>query len=451
MSESAFTLLNLSEVETPLDSSAPPTVTSRKEDLRKAISARMRLSQGVCSPASPRSVSALSMKPANEATDGGKLSLSRKKSPEAVPSSAVPAGPAAIPCLRQRAASVLSARGSVMSTARAGGSSTTLASPKSDMPVVGRTPVPSTSYAQFPLDTAKRLRTIQAKKQEAVVLRVMPKSHSLQQMLLDEASKREVLGLEQNLAYVKIVNAFKAETLKKRQKEQLEMQKETVKQNAAEIEGECRQSLRRLNLLQPRNKVCTAVLSELKKEDGDLELFGHLLEEDKKLVKGLKQDAKFDASKTASTDGGSLTFKMKRLLAASFNAAAILDGSEVRASVEDVTTIPSKLPAEKRALVLRNEDDEAVLEWFQVRALEVEEAIEQALALAERVDEVSPEVLGGAKHSILWSKANLTAIAKTKTEDAAKVSKISSSVLSFDGCSSISVSEKEVSDVMEDL
>eukprot|EP00796_Vickermania_ingenoplastis_P007589 gene7589-5350_t len=329
-----------------------------------------------------------------------------------------------------------------------------------------RKKLPTTAYAKYSFDVAKYLREVAQRRQEAVVLRVLPRSHQLMSLVELEQMQRDVMTVEEGNARVSIqnkkadeynrklmaqltaANKARQEALKKQQAEELAAQKALVAENLKATEVEMRARLQLVNQLQPRNAAVTAALAELKQEDSELEVLGQLLEEEKRLQKALKADARFNAAKTAAADGGAAPFWLKQCAASSFNVAAILAGSPLRAAVADNAAVPAKLPAEKRVVVVTHRETGEVLLWAQARTLAAaheEYGPGAALALLERVRSagVFPSAAAAA---VLWSKedhAELTKQAK-QTEEAAAALPVSAAVLSVQGVSSIPLAAKDV-------
>lgn len=314
---------------------------------------------------------------------------------------------------------------------------------------------------------AKYLREVAQRAQEATVLRVLPKAQQLEQLVAQEQMMRDVLVAEewsnrttvQNkradeynkrvMSQLAARNKATQELMKKQHADEMTAQKTLVAESQKTTDNEIRDKLQLVNQLQPRNTVVAAALADLKKEGGDLAVIGELLEEEKRLRKALKADVRFQSSASAG-EGGAFTFWLKQCIASSFNAAAILSASPLRAAVADVVGFPSKLAQEKRVLTVRRvEDDKHVLLWAQARCL-VGEPAETAAAASNLIEKASA-VFSEAISMVLWSKedyAELSKLAK-QSEEVAAVNPKSNSVLRVEGVASVPLSNKEVQALAE--
>lgn len=343
----------------------------------------------------------------------------------------------------------------------------------SSSPVIDglRKKLPSTAFSTYSFENAKYLRELAQRRQETVVLRVLPKAQQLEQLVELEQMQREGICLEEDnnrcainhkrtdeynkkrLLQFTQANKVRQEALKRRHAEDLASQKTAVTEGMKATEQEIKDRLKLINTLLPRNAVFTAALADLKKEDSDLSVLGAFLEEEKRLQKGLKADARFATSKTASADGGAITFWMKQCAASAFNVQAIISSSPYRASVLDLAAMPTKLSHEKRVLTIHHEDDDEkavdkVLLWAQTRLLSAEEnGAEPATSLLERmVGQGTSLFSSGCQSLVLWCKEDYTELAKLAKQDefAGKVLPHSSAVLSYDGVSAAPLLLKDV-------
>lgn len=249
------------------------------------------------------------------------------------------------------------------------------------------TTMPSGQFAGYGLDTAKYLKELVRRRDEAVYLRVLPRTQLLQQLAQQEAAARELSLQQEGSGRLTIVHkaledrakkaelaAAKAgkeglEAMKRTHAEEVAAQKASVAALHAETEREVRERLALIQRLQPKLNPTAASLADVRREDSDCVVLAQLLEEDKRLQKALKGDSRYDKSKTADTDGGALPFWLKHCAAASFNVAAILQAQPCRAAVIDAPSLATKVAADKKVLVVRATVDEksAVIAWAHTR------------------------------------------------------------------------------------
>lgn len=290
------------------------------------------------------------------------------------------------------------------------------------------------TFAQFPFDTAKYLKEVAGSLQNVEVARLLPKVLQLDQLLEQESLKRESIALDEETLRVGLkhrweelelklhrVRVLEARTeryarLKKAQTDELAEYKEARTAALKEIETDIKeQRLKVVNQMLPRNAVVTAALKDLRQVGSELGLLGAFLEEEKKIRKALKASARFDASRTAESDGGALSYWLKDCAASSFNLKAIMEGSPLRAVVVDLPVSFTKLPHEKRVVQIRQVGEDGsllnqVLMWAQICVLPTEETLTLAASLHERL--TADPSLGGAPGVILWSKDELAEVTR---------------------------------------
>ncbi|KEG05439.1 hypothetical protein DQ04_21981000, partial [Trypanosoma grayi] len=229
----------------------------------------------------------------------------------------------------------------------------------------------STSSSQYSFDTMKQLKDVLRKREEIPALRVLPKTHLLLQLLLQEQSERELFTHQERMFRQQIVhkrdedrlkkeeqrlqqrNRERFDELKRKQAEELAAKKEVVTTFQKQLDVEVKEKLKLVCMLQPRMNVAAAVVAEIKCEGSPCTLLPDLMEEEKRVAKALKTDSRH--SKT-SADCGAVPHWMRTCVAGSYNVAAILQDAPYRATVEDAIKVPNA--ALRKLVVVRHVGDD---------------------------------------------------------------------------------------------
>ncbi|EPY25517.1 hypothetical protein STCU_06726 [Strigomonas culicis] len=204
-------------------------------------------------------------------------------------------------------------------------------------------------------------------------------------------------------------------------------------------------------MVQPRLNVANAVLADLKCEPCDCLRLGLLLEEEKRLLKGIKMDARYNKTKTADVDGGAIPYWFKHVLASAFNVSAILQASELRAAVEDAPGITSRNPGEKKVVVVRAgaEPSAALVAWAHTRSGPDVEALAAAFLAAPPAPTTLSAHVGQGVILPKDELAELTRKARAPKSEIAEIAALLTNALTVDGITTPDFTAKDVAAIGE--
>lgn len=348
---------------------------------------------------------------------------------------------------------------STLTSARLGSGRTCIASAIPGRP---RSTMPEGNFTQYSFDVAKVLREYVRRRDENVLLRVLPKMHQLQQHVLQELCAREQMLLQEQTARLLVVSKFAEERarrqeqqqvknakerlddLRKRQQAEIQEQRATATMLMADTEKEIRERLKHLQVLHPRLGPTSAALADVRHEQSDCAILAELLEEDKKLQKALRADNRFNKCTTAEADGGALSYWFRHCVVASFNVAAILQRSPLRASVQDVAAVGIQMISDRRVVVVRAAGDGQIVAWAHAR-LALSDVVAAGEAFATLT--VSEDLPKDSGVGILWLKEDLALAiraARAPKSTIADIASISKSILSVGSVASSELTAKDV-------
>ncbi|KAH9582334.1 hypothetical protein LSM04_005614 [Trypanosoma melophagium] len=367
--------------------------------------------------------------------------------------------------------SMESANGNVVSVRRNGSDNLALsASYLNGCPrfsVSGRgTEFGSICSSQYSFDTTRFLKDVMRRREEVPAVRVLPKTQLLAQLLLQEQSERELFVHQERSFRVQIThkreedrlkkeeqrlqqrNRERLDALKRKQSEELAAKKEVVSTFLKQIDGEVKEKIKLVCMLQPRMNVAATVVADVKGENGTCTLLPELMEEEKRVLKALKAESRYSKpSMSASniSDGcGAVPYWMRTCVAGSFNVAAILRGEPYRATVEDAIKVPNAA-LRKLIVVRRLDDDNSVVAWAHVRAGN------DPLVLATELAQLPPpeELPSKLSVGVVWPKEDIAELnrkskAITAEPDLVSVLGVSSASLSCGGLSTHEFTKKDI-------
>ncbi|KPI85551.1 hypothetical protein ABL78_5400 [Leptomonas seymouri] len=328
---------------------------------------------------------------------------------------------------------------------------------KSFMPKVSTT---APDYSAYVPDVAKFLKEVVRRRDEAASLKLLPSAQLLEQAVLQEQAEYEQIVQQQALAFMQMAHKkmeaeakmkeqqisrtyrSRIEEQKQQQREEAMQQKASVAESAKEMEAEIKERLRLVVSLQPRLNVVQAVMAHIQDPASDCSLLGELLQEDKQLLKALKSDARYNRSKTASVDGGSVPYWWKQCVCASFNIAAIVKGEPVRASIMDVS-IPTKVAADKKVVVVKDAKG-SVVAWAHTRTGPDTNALVEAFLESKPV---VTELPASAYKGVLWPKDDSVEVlraAKGARSTTAAIAPEVITILSYKEVGSFELPKKDV-------
>ncbi|ORC89865.1 uncharacterized protein TM35_000101330, partial [Trypanosoma theileri] len=290
----------------------------------------------------------------------------------------------------------------------------------------------SISGSQYSFDTTRFLKDVLRRREEVPAVRVLPKTHLLAQLLLQEQSERELFTLQERSFRAQIQhkreedrlkkeeqrlqqrNRERLDELKRKQSEELAAKKEVVSTFLKQIDGEVKEKIKLVCMLQPRMNVAATVVADVKSETGTCTLLPELMEEEKRVMKALKAESRYSKPSTSAnniSEGcGAVPYWMRTCVASSFNVAAILRGEPYRATVEDAIKVSNA--ALRKLIVVRRVGDDSVVAWAHVRAGS------DPLSLATELAQLpAPEDLPSKKSlGVIWPKEDLAELnRKSKT------------------------------------
>ncbi|KAG5508849.1 hypothetical protein JKF63_05352 [Porcisia hertigi] len=347
------------------------------------------------------------------------------------------------------------ARSTVMSTGtrRTGGS----AGSKAFMPQV-TTVAPN--YTSYPSDVSKYLKEVIRRREEALMLQLLPTAQQMDQAVLQAQTAYELMVQQEALEFLQIAhkrreadlkyreqvlvraNKEKIEEQKRKHKDEMMQQKGDIAVASKQTAAEIKEKLQTLVSLQPKLNIIAAVMAQLQDPASDCALLGALMLEDKQLKKALKGDARYNKSKTAAIDGGAEPYWWKQCVCASFNVAAIVKQKPYRATVVDVP-FATKVPADKKVVVVKDGEGNIVA-WVHTRSGPDPNALAEAYLAAVLV---APELPADAYKGVLWPKEDaaevLRGVKSAKSTTAAILPEVITT-LSYNEICSHELSKKDV-------
>ncbi|KAG5482423.1 hypothetical protein LSCM4_05682 [Leishmania orientalis] len=339
------------------------------------------------------------------------------------------------------------------STRRTGGS----AGSKAFMPqVVTATP----DYTAYPPDISKYLKDAIHRREEAVMLRLLPTAQLMDQAVLQAQTAYELIVQQEAFEFLQIshkrkeaemkrkevecakANKERMEEQKRQHREEMAQQKNDVTMAAKQMEADIREKLKALVSLQPKLNIVSAVMAQLQDPASDCRLLGALLMEERQLQKALKGDARYNKLKTAGMDGGAEPYWWKHCVCASFNVSAMMRQEPHRASIVDVP-FATKTAADKKVVVVKDGGGNVVA-WAHTRSGPDPNALAEAYAAAKLE---APELPANAYKGVLWPKedaADVTRKARAAKSPTADILPEVITTLSYREINSHEMSKKDI-------
>ncbi|KAG5482070.1 hypothetical protein LSCM1_05786 [Leishmania martiniquensis] len=338
------------------------------------------------------------------------------------------------------------------STRRTSGS----ASCKAFMPQVS-TAAPD--YTAYPSDISKYLKDVIRRREEAMMLKLLPTAQLMSQTVLQAQTAYELIAHQEAIEFVHIshkrreaemkakeansakVLKEKVEEQKRQHREEIAQQKNEVAAAAKQTEADIREKLKALVSLQPKLNIVPAVMAQLQDPSSDCRLLGALLVEERQLQKALKGDARYK-SKTTGMDGGAEPYWWKDCVCASFNASALMRQEPHRASIVDVP-FATKTAADKKVVVVKDGAGEVVA-WAHTRTGPDPSALAEAYLKAKLE---APELPASAYRGVLWPKEDAAEVARKARAVKSPIADILPEVITILSCGEMTSHELSKKDV----